>query len=236
MKNLSVLLLCAVGLIAFSSCGSKQKPGEVAKAQHEKLQNKDYNGYVETIYIDEFMLPVDVTPAQKDQHVQTVKQQHAQILKTNAEPMLDAKGGLKDVTVKSETVSPDGKTADVVLTNTYHNGDVEDIAYALIFDEPAEVWKVKLGPDKEVWKTLAADGQFDSFKIKETDHRDIIKVHTEGERDFIKDIDTEHRDVHKEKVDGEKSVHKVIEKNDEIVIKDKVDGEKEVIRIPKESE
>jgi len=225
MKKGSVLLMCALGMLALSSCNSKKSAGETAKIHHENLRNQDYTAYVESIYWEEVLPPAAISEE---------KVKHAQILQEKAKPVIDAKGGLKQVNVKSEKVSQDGKTANVTLTNTYNNGDVEDIVYMLVYDEPMEEWKIKMGNDKEVWKTVLADGTHESFKLKETDNRDIWKAHMGSERDFIKEIDGANREVEKVKVDGEKEVHKVIEKKDETVIKDKVNGEKEVTRIPKE--
>ena len=235
MKKVTVLLgICVLGLAVLSSCNSKKSAGQTAKAHHEKLQNQNYAGYVDAIYVEEDLLPAGITADQKDQHTQAMKQQHAQILKQKVQPAIDAKGGIKDVTVKSEKVASNGKTADVVLTNTYNNGDKEDLVYTLVYDEPSKEWKVKMGRDKEVWKTVLADGTHESFKLKETDDREVWKAHLGDERDFVKEIDGANRQVEKVKVDGEKEVHKVIEKEDEIVVKDKVNGEKEVTRIPKE--
>ena len=222
MKKVTVLMICALGVAAFSGCNSKKTVGEIAKSHHENLKNQDYTAYVETIYWDE--MPPAVVSAEKSRN--------AEILKVKAQPAIEARGGIKEVAVKSENVAPDGKAANVVLTNTYNNGDKEDIHYAMILDE--DVWKVKMGPDREVWKTVLADGTHESFKLKETENREIWKAHLGDERDFVKEIDGENRHVEKIKVDGEKEVVKVIEKEDEIVIKEKENGEKEVTRIPKE--
>jgi len=225
MKKGIVLLMCVVGVVSFSSCNSKKTAAETAKAHHENLQNRDYAAYVETIYWEE-----DMPPAVLSQQ----KAEHAQILQEKAQPMIDAKGGIKNVAVKSETVAPDGRTANVTLTNTYNNGDVEDIMYLLVLDEPNQEWKVKMGPDREVWKTVLANGTHESFKLKEADNREVLKAHLGDERDFIKEIDGEGRHVEKVKTDEGREVHKVIERENETVIKEKVDGEREVTRIPKE--
>ncbi|MCD8186560.1 MAG: hypothetical protein LUD68_09030 [Rikenellaceae bacterium] len=227
MKKVTVLLMCAIGLVALSSCKSCNRTkttsaAEVARAQHERLMNQDYVGYVETIYLEEALPPAVVSQE---------RARHAQILRNHVQPNVQSKGGVRHVTVKSERMAPDNRSAQVVLTSTYNNGDVEDIAYDMIMD--GDAWKVKTGRDKEVWKAVSNGHEY-TVKLKDNDYKDFVKVHEDGSsRDFVKDIETDRRDVHKEKVDGEKEVTKVIEKENEIVIKHKEDGEREVTRIPK---
>ncbi len=225
MKKGLIVLMSVLGLVAFSSCGSKKSAAEAAKAHHEKLMNKDYKGYVEAIYFGEVIPPVEV---------EAQKSEHARILEQKAAPKIQSKGGISRVTVKDEKVAPDKKSADVTLTHTYNDGTQEDIVYAMVMDAPTQQWKVKMGPDKEVWRTVLPDGTHETFKLKEDDHREIFKENIDGERDFVKEIDGNHREVEKIKVDGEKDVEKIIERGDETIIKEKVDGEKEKIVIPNE--
>jgi len=233
MKKALVLMACALVATAFTGCNSKKSPGEVAKAHHEMLKNNNYNGYVDNIYVDETLLPVSVTPAQRDQYVRTVNQQNAQMLRQKVQPTLDARGGIKDVAVKSQNIAPDGRNANVTLTNTYNNGQMEDVTYALMMDNNDE-WKVKMGPDKEVWRAVSTDGRHETIKLKDETNRQIMKDDADGNRDFVKVIQDGNREVTKVKEDGDRQVRKVIEKEDETVIKEKENGEKEVTRIPKE--
>lgn len=121
----------------------------------------------------------------------------------------------------------------MTLTNTYNNGDTEDLVYTMVFDEPTQVWKPKMIHDREVWKTVLADGTRESFKLKEDSQREILKEHElGGDRNFVKEIEGGNREVEKVKLDGEKDVHKEIEHRNSTTVKDKVDGKKEVTRIP----
>ncbi len=225
MKKVTILMMCALAVTVFSSCGSKKSAAEAARSSHEKLMNKDYGGYVETIYFGEVIPPVEV-----DAH----KAEHARILERQAAPVIEAKGGLVDIAVKEEALAPDKKTADVTLTHTYGDGTQQDVIYAMVLDEPTGDWKIHMGPNREVWRTRLPDGTHETFKLIETDHREVEKIHIGDERDFAKEIDGNHRQVEKVMVDGEREVEKVIEHRNETVIKEKVDGEREVTHIPNE--
>lgn len=238
MKKLSVLILCALGLASFASCNKAKKatPGEMAKQHHENLMNRDYDSYVDCICYREFLLPEDFESSKENNEliVQEEKASNSKVLREQLDPILDEKGGIKEVGIKSETVAPDGKSADVVLVNVYNNGDIEELDYHMILDEGDQLWKIKMGPHKEVWKVHTSDGQRESFKLKDFDNKDVVKINEDGDRDFIKEKDGDRRDVSKIKVDGEKTVVKIIDKEDEVVIKEKVDGEKTVTRIEKD--
>jgi hypothetical protein len=104
MKKTVFILVCTLSLAAFQGCKSKVRTaGEMARVQHEKLMNQDYRGYVDAIYMDEFLIPTEVAaiPEQKEVHLQ----QHARVLQQKVEPIHQAKGGLKTVAVKQETVA-----------------------------------------------------------------------------------------------------------------------------------
>lgn len=229
MKKVAILLLCTLGATAaLTSCKEKKTqaaPCEVAKMQHERLRDQDYIGYIDDIYFEEFMPPVEID-AKREEHVK--------ILKENVQPKIQEKGGIKQVEIKTREMAPNRKTANVVLTNTYNNGDKEDVFYSMILDNETNEWKVRMNEHKEVWKTRTEDGHHESFKLKDYERKDVAKHRMDDERDFLKIKDGENKDVVKIKVDGEKEVTKVIERKDETVVKTKVDGEKEVKRIPKE--
>lgn len=225
MKKLTVVMLCAIALVAFSSCKSKTKSASVAAKEYtDHLKNGNYDEFVEVIAFD------NCVPAQEiPQH----KAEASQVMKTKAHKAIQDKGGIKDTKIVKEEVASDGKNAEVIVEHIYNNGDVENVSYDLILDEENN-WKVKMGHDREVWKTHLADGSKVAFKLKEDAHREILKEDIDGERDFVKEIDTDRRHVEKVKEDGEKEVVKVIEKKDETVIKTKEDGHREVTKVEKE--
>lgn len=227
MKKLLFLSLCASALVLAGCHGNNKKntPSTAAKQYAENLKTGNCDGFVEYIYFDD-AVPMDVQKQEKETY--------SKVIKSQAQPAMQAKGGLKDVQVVSENVAPDGKTADVTLKHTYNNNDTENVTYNMVKDNN-NVWKVKVGKDKEVWKTQLPDGRTETFKLKETDDKAVVKDHIEGEsRDFVKVKETDNKEVLKVKEDGEKDVVKIKDKGDEIVVKEKENGQKTVKHIDKE--
>ncbi len=236
MRKLIYLGTCALALVLFANCKSDKSssPGEVAKAHTESLVKGDYDRFVEGIV---FVEPVSGTvktakpaPLPREQKVQ-----HAAAVKKHIEPVVKAKGGVKDVAVATEKVTADGKNAQVSVKTTYNNGDVEHMDYDLVKVDDA--WRLGTGGhEREVMRRRTAEGTREVLKLKESPHKEVLKAHEEGIRDFIKEKENEHKEVLKTKVDGHKEVLKDKEKKNEEVIKVKEDGHKEVTRIKKDEE
>ncbi|WP_295936422.1 hypothetical protein [uncultured Alistipes sp.] len=227
MKKIVLLFACTTLVLSFTNCSKNNKTaGEAAKEYAEKLHNGDYAEFVDFIYFEPGV------------NADTVKQQkttYATAAKKHVQHKVESKGGVKAVEVVSEEPIAEGKVTNVVLRQDYNNGDTENVHVAMVLDQ-GDVWKVRLGKDKEVWKVHYADGTKGTFKLKEDDHREILKAHVDGERDFVKEEDTDNKTVLKVKKDGEKDVLKIKEKENETVTKVKHDGEKEVVRVKKEKE
>lgn len=223
MKKLVYVLACAVAVTAFVSCGNNTKsPSADLKNATEKFKDGNYDGFVEIISYD------------KNMPSEAVKQQKAAdaaVLRKNVQAKAQAKGGLKNVNVKSENVANDGKTAQVVMTNEYNNGDKEDLVYNMVLEN--DVWKVRTGADKEVWRTRTADGREVTMKLKDEDNRDVFKENFDGDTKVVKEKHEDGRDVYKVKDGDDKEVVKVIDKGDKEVIKKKENGEKTVTEIEK---
>ncbi len=225
MKKIVYLaLFCAVAA-SFASC--KEKKAEktaalAAKEYTELLSNGDYDGFVDVIVFEEPAAPVKPE----------VKKVHSATLKTIHKPSVDEKGGIKNVAVTSEKVAPDGKYADVVLTNTYNDGLVETVSYAMILDDT--VWKVRVNNNKEVWTAVNNDGDREVVKIKEGTDRDFVKTNDAGEKQFVKEITKRDGQVETIKTleNGEryKETSKDIEEGDRWIEKQKDDGGKTVIK------
>lgn len=229
MKRLLYLSVCALALVSLTDC--KQKPktasaGEVAKVSHEYLKTGNYDTYVNNCIAYDRNATADQIKAQKTEN--------AKIMRTHANTVINKNGGTKNVVLKSEKVAADGRNATVVLTNHYNDGSYEDIIYDMVLDND-NVWRVKMGRDREVWRTVNADGVRDVYKLKynntEEHHRDVWKEIEGGNKEVLKDKGNEHKEVVKVKDQGHKDVIKVKEKPKGEVIKLKEDGHKEVIKV-----
>lgn len=231
MKKVTILLLCIIASVAVISCKKEgKKAGEYAKEYAKHIHDGNYDKFVEHIvYIDE----IEPATATGHTHRKAIEDKdiNAKNLKDKVDPYIQSRGGLKNLNYIAETITKDGKEATVTLQNEYNDGSVENVICDMIFVE--DVWKIKVGHNKEVWRTTLADGTPVSVTLKETEHKEVFKDHVGDEREFEKIKDTDDKYVEKEKADGHKDVLKLKDKEDEIVIKEKHDGEKEVTKIEK---
>ncbi len=225
MKKLMLLVTAIMVLAIVNSCGNKTKsPVESAMEYARHIHDGNYDKFVEHIYIDE------IEPAEVEaKAIHPDKAEHAKILKKKVEPHIQDRGGLKNLNYIAETIAPDGKSAVVTLQNEYNNGQIEDVIYNMVLVD--NDWKVRVGQDKEVWRTTLDDGTHLSFTLKEDDNKEVFKEHIGDERNFVKEKETDTEIVEKEKKDGQKDVLKIKDKGDEVVIKEKHDGEKTVTKI-----
>ena len=193
MKKLLCITICLTAVAVLASCKPKvpATAGEAAKIYTEHIMNDNYGAFVEAIAFTE---PI------KPEVSKVVHAIHAQQLRTVHHPNVVERGGIKEVRVISQRPAPDNKTADVVLTNTYNNGVIETVNYAMINDDVA--WKIRITPNKEVWRATHSDGSHEVIKIREGHQRDFIKEKDHGEKHFVKDI---------VKHNGEVEVIKVLE-------------------------
>lgn len=220
MKKLVYLAALCAAVVSFDSCKSKkvaQTPALAAKEYTEGMCNGNYDAFVEMIVFEEA-----VAPAKPE-----VKKAHSTALKTIHKPSVDEKGGVKEVAVVSEKVAPDGKTADVVLTNTYNNGHVETVNYKMVND--AETWKIRVNDNKEVWRAITKDGDHEVIKIRDGKDRDFVKTKEDGEKQFVKEIT---------KRNGQVEVIKTLENGERHreVLKDIEDGNRHIEKIKEDGE
>lgn len=224
MKKTLLLSVCTIALITLGGCNNHKNTknaGNVASEYAMSLQNGNYALFVDNMDFGEGMA--------RDE-MRREKAKYVRLMNEKIDPLLKGKGGIKRVKVKSESAANDGQTATVVLTNTYNNGQTEDITYDLVWVD--NQWKIDMDKHRQVWKTKTADGRDVSFTLKDYDDKQVFKQDVDGDREFVKMIDEGDKQVVKVKEDGDRMVEKVKEKDDEVVIKEKVNGDKEVATIP----
>jgi hypothetical protein len=212
MKKIVIPIVAILVAFASYSCRPKASaattPGVAAKQTIEHIMNDDYDAFVKSI---SFTQPVP------DAHRASTNRAHAAALRTIHRTNVEEHGGLKEVQLISEKMSPDNKTCDVVVCSHYNDGMVKTINMQMVNDR--NVWKVRETPYKEIWRATTSNGDTEVIKVRTGAERDFIKDKNQdtGEKQFIKDIN---------RADGEVEVVKVLEngRRHREVIKSMPDG------------
>ena len=126
MKRLFALLV--VALFAFA-CGGSSTPGGVAVELYNLVAAGNYEKAADLI-------------AYEGETPEAIAEQKALItslFKEKGGPQLEAKGGVKSVEVLGETLSEDGKQADVELKIVYGNDTEETEEVSLVLTDDG--WK-----------------------------------------------------------------------------------------------
>ncbi|KAA6349666.1 hypothetical protein EZS27_002904 [termite gut metagenome] len=136
MKKIIYFSLSLITLFTIAACFSEtETPGAAAKKYAEYVVSGDYEKFVDAIAID---LGEDQTPEQ----VKDAKEGLLSFLKEKGAKAIEERGGIESTEVVSETISEDGKTAKVVIKQTYGNGEVEENDYNMVKEE--NTWKMTI--------------------------------------------------------------------------------------------
>ncbi len=221
MKKFCIVALCALAFVGFESCKPKvKKAADVAVEHSNLLKDGKYDLFVEEFHFEP-VVPAEQVTAEKEAYKKAYKEQ--------VHPVIASKGGLKSSKVVSEAVADDGKTATVVLTHEYNNGQAEDVPYDMVLVD--DTWKLADGHLREVWRTESPEGEPVILKLKESGHKDVVKEFVDGEHDFVKEIHEDGKEVIKVREGEDRDVVKVKEHDDgTVVVKEIHDGHREVTR------
>lgn len=249
MKKILYFVACC-GIVAAvgASCHSKTvaaTPGAAAKKSVEYIMNNDYERFVDQI---SFIEPV--APAYR----KATNRTHATALRAIHHPDITRHGGIKEVRVVSEKMSPDNRTCDVRVASHYNDGMVKNVDMHMINDN--KVWKVRETPYKEIWRATTTEGDTEVLKVRSGHERDFVKdkEHETGKKQFLKDVqkrdgqvevvkvmedgrrhreviktlDESNREIDKLKIDTDKVDAKDIDHTNREILKDKekIDGER----------
>lgn len=245
MKKIVYLALCFGALASLDSCNPKAKatPGQVAKRYTERIMNDDYDAFVRAIRFTE--TPADAAPKAKAYSRSMAKaatndaqhemresrrdwnHQAAREMRTVNHPSVTERGGIRQVEVVSEVVTPD-ESVDVIIENTYADGLVEQVEYKMINDD--QDWKIRVTDNKEVWRATTDRHDRETLKIRDNRKRDFLKDNERGDRRFVKELTKRdgQREVVKTLGDGRRhrDVVKVLEEGNRQIEKVKIDGHK----------
>lgn len=116
-KWIQLTMICLVAML-LGACGSStSSPSAAATALAKNLQKGDYKAIVNQMYFDKENLSAD-----------EIKQQKAMmegLFEEKASKTIEEKGGIKKFEVVEETISEDGKSAEVTMKYEYGDGSTE---------------------------------------------------------------------------------------------------------------
>lgn len=130
MKKVIYLVLFAMTMFLVAAC-STDSPGAAAKKYAGYIQSGEYEKFSDAIAQDEKTKPEDTAKN---------KEMIVALLKEKGSKSIEEKGGIKKIEVLSETIASDKKTAQVVLKQTYGNGDAEDTNFDMA--KQNGTWKI----------------------------------------------------------------------------------------------
>ena len=118
----------------FSACGGGNTPTKVAEQAVKCMQDKDYEGFVDLMYVEN----------EEGRDIEGEKKMVAGMLQAKAESSLNEKQGIQSYEVTSEEISEDGETAKVGMKVVYANGEEDDETMKLRKDADGN-WKLDIG-------------------------------------------------------------------------------------------
>lgn len=113
MKKFINCIVIVASALFFAACSGGNSPKGVAEEAVKCIQNGDYEGYVNLIYMEE----------KEGMDIEEQKKAVVGMIQSKASTTLAKKGGITSYEILSETVADDGKTANVEMKIVYGNGD-----------------------------------------------------------------------------------------------------------------
>lgn len=132
-KLLGIIAFVATALLTVS-CGGGNTPKGVTEKAMEAMQAKDYDKFVEYVYIS----------PKEGEDIEGEKKMLAGMLQSKGDKLYEKKGGIKSYEVISEEIDEKGETAVVKLKIEYGNGDVKEDDTKLKKDDKGN-WKLEMG-------------------------------------------------------------------------------------------
>ena len=129
INSLMVLALVATTGLMVSCSGSGKSPTDVSKSFIQKLEKGD---------VDAAFKMLDGAEKATAEENEKLK-----AFLSEGTKEISSKGGIKKIEVVSETISEDGKTAEVTIMLTYGNGETDESTTKLKNTEDG--WKIFLG-------------------------------------------------------------------------------------------
>lgn len=136
MKKIFIALVCMVAVLAATtSCGGgASTPAGAAADCIELLKAKDYEGFVETIKLNE-----NATP----EEIEQTKVMYVSLLKDKGAKQMEKKGGIASYTLLSEEIAEDGQTAKVKYEITYGDGSTDTQKFNMVLVDGEWLQEIK---------------------------------------------------------------------------------------------
>lgn len=138
MKKLFLSMFVAVAALVLWSCGASNTPRGVAEKAVECLQNEDYDGYLDLVF-----LKGEDDKDYDEAKMKEGKEQLAALLKEKGKKTMDKKGGIKSYEVVSEEISEDGNSAKVTMKTVYGDGSEDTSKMKLVKNSKGD-WKISM--------------------------------------------------------------------------------------------
>jgi hypothetical protein len=119
--------------LALCSCGNSNTPAKVAEKSIEYIQDKNYEAYVDLIYIEE----------KEGEETKYQKEELVVLLRGKIDKTLEKKQGLASYKIVSEEISEDGKSAGVEAENVYGDGSTDKEKVNLVKNDAGE-WMLSM--------------------------------------------------------------------------------------------
>jgi hypothetical protein len=134
MKKVFFGLFAVVAMtLALCSCGNSNTPAKVAEKSIEYIQDKNYEAYVDLIYIEE----------KEGEETKYQKEELVVLLRGKIDKTLEKKQGLASYKIVSEEISEDGKSAVVEAEIVYGDGSTDKEKVNLVKNDAGE-WMLSM--------------------------------------------------------------------------------------------
>lgn len=131
MKKIAVLLTAmALAAFTFVACGGAETPGTITEKVYTSLESGDYDYVIDKI-------------ATNGETLSTEDREKLKKMFEMSKGQLDAKEGIKSVTIIKETISEDGNSCTVEAEVEYGNGEKEPANSNFIKEN--DEWKISVG-------------------------------------------------------------------------------------------
>ena len=134
MKKVIFGLFAVVAMtLALCSCENSNTPAKVAEKSIEYIQDKNYEAYVDLIYIEE----------KEGEETKYQKEELVVLLRGKMDMALEKKQGLASYKIVSEEISEDGKSAVVEAEIVYGDGSTDKEKVNLVKNDAGE-WMLSM--------------------------------------------------------------------------------------------
>ena len=135
MKKILFAFIAVVTIVTMWSCsGVNSSPTSVSEAAIKCMQDKDFEGYVDLMYVKE----------KKGKSVEKQKQELLALIAEKGDKMIEKKNGIQSWEIISEEIAEDGNSAKVNAKIIYGDGSSEDQTFKTCKTEDGK-WMIDSG-------------------------------------------------------------------------------------------